>query len=187
MSSSDVFAFVAAVIATVSAVAAFLSYRSSKIAARRARMPALVLRPTSSGVIVANVGTGPAMNIIYAQGRQPVVLKKGINEPWFNPIHLEPIEPGGEQNVDWADPDADLGLRFTDAFGYTYVVKASEYGMVTLEGKQHLPDWRMDIAPYFGQIPEGKTSQHRWGESKRRHVPDLKPRWWEPARSDESQ
>jgi len=150
-------------------------------------MPALVFRSTDSGRIVANVGTGPAMNIIYAQGRRPVALKEGINEPWFNPIHLEPIEPGGEQDVAWEDPDADLGLRYTDAFGSTYVVKASEFGMVILEGKDHLPDWGLDVAPYLGRIPADTTPQHRWGESERRHVPDATPLWWDTARSDKRQ
>ena len=47
-----------------------VNYRASAAAERRGRMPVLVFRQrTASGVVVDNVGNGPAMNIIFAQGR----------------------------------------------------------------------------------------------------------------------
>jgi hypothetical protein len=136
-------------------------------------MPVLVFRDRDgSGLSVANVGNGPAMNIIFAQGRAtdgsegPIALKKGIHESWFNPIHLTPIEPGGSLRVPWDTGDG-LGLSYSDVFGKTYVVKASEDGMAILEGKRHLPDWstRHD-AKYLFELDGAEPDGPHWAERK---------------------
>jgi len=183
MPASDVIAGVAVAISLISVVAAVLSYRLSKLAERRARMPALVFRRDGGRLVVANVGVGPAMNVIYAQGRtldpraEPIALSTGFHEPWFNPIHLAPIEPGGEQclepggdgSVRWEVPRAGLGLRYSDAFGNAYVVKATAHGMRIFEGSRHLPAWSTPGMPYLWhlrnlppQAPEGPL----WWECK---------------------
>jgi hypothetical protein len=168
MSSSEVIAVAAVFISLLSVGAAFLTVRISASAERRSRMPALVISRASSELIVANVGAGPALNVVYAQGRRPVSLAKGINEPWFNPIHLEPIAPGVKRRVAWEDASADWGLRYTDAFGHQYVVKASERGTRILErrfGRNDIPDWNLetDYVPYLSQLG-GRQPTDRWEE-----------------------
>jgi hypothetical protein len=171
MSSSEVIAVAAVFISLLSVGAAFLTFRISVSAERRARMPALVISRAGSELIVANVGAGPALNVVYAQGRRPIVLGEGVNEPWFNPIHLEPIGPGAKRQVAWEDESADHGLRYTDAFGYQYVVKASQFGTTILErrhGRSALPDWKLgkDDVPYLSELGERKPSD-RWEERTR--------------------
>src|SRR5690348_8762439 len=95
---------------TVIAVAGlFLSFapcvanqRWDQRAERRGRMPVLVFRDRDeSEVTVANIGSAPAVNIIFAQGRpvdasdKPIALRDGAPESWFSPIHLRPLEPDG--------------------------------------------------------------------------------------------
>ncbi len=174
MSSSDVIAVVAAAIALISAVAAALTYRRAIIAERRARMPALVFGrddSNNSALFIENVGVGPAMNVIYAQAggpREAIALEPGFSETWFNPLHLRPIKPGGRVTIPWEVRGAGLGLRYTDAFGSYYVVKAGDHGMRIFEGKAHLPDWDMEGMPYLwhldrrGLTPDGA----RWGQCK---------------------
>ena len=173
MSSSDVIAVVAVVISLISAVAALLTYRRGIVAERRGRMPALVFGRDDckhSQLVIANVGLGPAMNIVYAQGRDPdsegeIAIKEGFHETWFNPIHLRPIQPGEKVPISWEVERAALGLRYTDAFGSPYVVKAGDHGMQIFEGASHLPDWSLRGMPYLwhvessGLIPDGP----RWG------------------------
>jgi hypothetical protein len=171
MSSSEVISVAAVFISLLSVGAAFLTFQISVSAERRARMPALVISRAGSELIVANVGAGPALNIIYAQGRRPIVLGDGINEPWFNPIHLEPIGPGATRRIAWEDESADCGLRYTDAFGYEYVVKASQFGTRILEarrGRRDLPDWELgrDDVPYLSELSKRKLSD-RWEKRSR--------------------
>jgi hypothetical protein len=127
--------------------------RHSAAAERRGRMPVLVFTRTPSyDVAVDNVGRGPAMNIIYAQGRS-ISLSEGIHEAWFNPIHLAPIPPDGTVELGWETGD-DFGLTYTDALGNVYTTKGSQYGTKFLEGR-HLPDWDMREAPYLEELRAG--------------------------------
>jgi hypothetical protein len=139
-----------AVAALVVSFATFVvNYRWSQRAERRARMPVLVFRDRhESDVTVANIGSAPAMNIIFAQGRpatpggDSIALTDGAHESWFSPIHLRPLEPDGAVKVAcWREHG--LGLTFTDVFDNTYAVKASDYGMRLFEGPGHLPAWSM--------------------------------------------
>jgi hypothetical protein len=172
MSASDVIAVVAAAIALTSAVAAVLTYQRSIVAERRARMPALVFGrdgAKNSELLIENVGVGPAMNIIYAQAGnadEPISLEHGFRETWFNPIHLRPIAPGSKVSIPWETRGAGLGLRYTDAFGSYYIVKASDHGMRVFEGKDHLPDWGMQGMPYLWHLDGHRLSpdRSRWGE-----------------------
>jgi hypothetical protein len=126
-------------------------------------MPVLIFTEREDGVlIISNVSKGPAMNIVYVQSgvhKQRVMLKNGVHEVWFNPIHLRPIPPGGKTEVrwDWWREFDGLGLRYTDLFGAACVVKASSDGMVLFEEKRrlfvfhrrrHLPEWDLKKLPY---------------------------------------
>jgi hypothetical protein len=193
MSTSDAIAIAAAVISLLSGLAAFLSYREArnsyelaKDSERRSRMPALVFRRDGSRLIVANVGVGPAMNVVYAQGgdpraKEPIALRPGVNESWYNPIHLRPIEPdsnvviesGGEHSVKWEVEGAGLGLQYSDAFGNTYAVKASAHGMRIFEGEKNLPSWSFVGMPYL------------WHLRNLSAEPPSGPLWWESKRGDD--
>jgi len=174
MSSSDVIAVVAVAISLVSAVAALLTYQRGIVAERRQRMPALVFGrddANHSQLVIANVGTGPAMNIVYAQGRGPdpdgqIAIEEGFRETWFNPIHLRPIQPGEKVPISWEVKRAGLGLRYTDAFGSPYVVKASDHGMRIFEGASHVPDWSLQGMPYLWHVESSGllADGPRWGE-----------------------
>jgi hypothetical protein len=163
---------------TVIAVAAlFLSFatfvvnqRWDQRAERRGRMPVLVFRDRDeSEVTVANIGSAPAMNIIFAQGRpvdasdKPIALRDGAPESWFSPIHLRPLEPDGVVTVDcWMKHG--LGLTFTDVFDNKYAVKANDYGMRLFEGSGHLPDWSMrDDAKYIDELTADEQDGLRRG------------------------
>ena len=55
--------------------------------------------------------------------------------------------------------DSDSAMR--DALGKVYTVKASDYGMVVLEG---LPDWDMREAKYVSELGDARPEGHHWGE-----------------------
>jgi hypothetical protein len=156
-----------------------VNYRASAAAERRGRMPVVVFRErTGTKLVLENVGNGPAMNIIFAQGRtddssaeDPISLTKGIHERWFNPIHLTPLPPHETLELPWDTGDG-LGLRYTDALGKTYTVKASDRGMVVLEGL-HLPDWEMGEAKYIDELGTARPEGSHWGERQPARRPAL--------------
>jgi hypothetical protein len=176
----------AALALAVSLASFVVNHRASALAERRGRMPVLVFRErTGSKLVLENVGNGPAMNIIFAQGRtndssaDPISLSKGIHEPWFNPIHLTPVPPHETLDVPWDTGDG-LGLSYTDALGKVYTVKASDYGMVALEGL-HLPDWGTREAKYVSQLGDARPEGPHWGERqpvRRRGIRLRRP--WHP-------
>ena len=61
---------------------------------------------------------------------------------------------------------AGLGLRYTDAFGITYVLKAGAHGMRIFEGANHLPNWELVGMPYLWQVEANDhvANGSRWGE-----------------------
>jgi hypothetical protein len=154
--SSEVFATAALVVSLATFV---VNYRWNQRAERRARMPVLVFRNRhETDVTVANIGNAPAMNILFAHGRptrsdqETIVLKEGIHEEWFSPLHLRPIEPNGAVTVPCCS-NYGLALKYSDVFEDEYVVKASDYGMRILEGKGHLPNWSMrDESRYLEEL-----------------------------------
>jgi hypothetical protein len=134
----------AELIAVSALVVSFASFLLNIGARRRAIMPLLVfLERTGAELTFKNVGNGPAINIIYAQGRATtrspgsISLSYAGHEHWFNPIHLRPLAPGDAETLAW-DTGDDLGIRYTDALGMDYTVKANADGTGVLMG-MHLP------------------------------------------------
>jgi hypothetical protein len=132
-----------------------LTYLASLRAERRGRMPVLVLLPDKPGWRLENIGGGPALNIVIAQGRGPAT-KEGLielraddigpggiapEESWCNPIHLRPMPAGGSQHVPWEFSTSGVGVSFTDALGSVYTLRTSSRGSLIME-KQGIPDWR---------------------------------------------
>lgn len=155
-----------AVAILVSFVSFVISFHASRTADRRARMPVLVMKRLATDesglnqILFTNVGTGPALNIIFGlgevvKGAGSKQLQKGVREPWFSPLHLYPIPPGGQLKVLHPQTSSLLGAMYTDALGNAYTVKASQYGTLTLE-KKHLPEvWKMEIVPaMWNELPD---------------------------------
>ena len=62
---------VAGVAIVVSLCTFVLTYRASRQAERRGRMPVLVVFPEANGWRLENIGNGAALNIVIAQGHGP--------------------------------------------------------------------------------------------------------------------
>jgi hypothetical protein len=129
-------------------------------------MPVLAFgrRYRNEGFFVSNVGKGPAMNIVVAQGRAHHrdsirLSKRGGSEEWFSPIHLTPIPPGESVHVPW-DAGKDLGMYYTDIFAKRYSVKATSDGMRLFEGVR-LPRWKMPDTKWFEDLEEVSAAE-RW-------------------------
>jgi hypothetical protein len=154
----------------ISLVSFVINFLSSSAADRRGRMPVLVLKRLPSDekgishVLLTNVGTGPALNIIFglaeeAENAGPKQLRRRVRGRWFSPLHLFPIPPGGELDVAHPETSNVMGATYKDALGSRYTVKASQYGTRIHEGR-HLPKaWRMLIVPPMWQTPPTK---HPW-------------------------
>jgi hypothetical protein len=145
-------------IAIVVALSTFaLTYRASKAADRRERMPVLVVLPDIEGPgwLVENIGKGAALNIVMAQGRgseangglielrgESARRHHGVapGESWSNPIHLRPMSAGGRQKVDWPFETSGVGITYTDALGFAYTVRTSEEGSRLTE-RRCVPEW----------------------------------------------
>jgi hypothetical protein len=139
---------ISAVAVLVSVVSFLFSYRASQRAERRARMPVLCLFPGEAGWQVRNVGNGPALNIIIAQGRGSKQNKDLINlgegvvssEVWLNPVHLRPMSAGDIQSVPWKYQTSGIGISYRDSLSFPYTMKTSKIGSSVMEGVQ-IPEW----------------------------------------------
>jgi hypothetical protein len=139
---------ISAIAILVSVVSFLLSYQASQRAERRARMPVLCLFPGDVGWQIRNVGNGPAINIIIAQGRgskqgnRLINLGKGVasSETWLNPIHLRPMSAGDIQSVPWKYQTSGIGISYTDSLSFAYTMKMSEVGSRVMEHVQ-IPEW----------------------------------------------
>lgn len=148
---------IAAVAIIVSLLTFALTYFQSIRAERRGRMPVLVLLPDTSGWRLENIGGGPALNILIAQGRGPaehggvIALRSDAigsdgtapDETWCSPVHLRPMAAGGLQQIPWAFSTDGVGVSYTDALGHLYTLRMSRLGSLIIE-KRGIPDWRDD-------------------------------------------
>lgn len=140
---TDVIAGAALAVSIGAGLVSYVNYLVARDAERRARMPVLVFLRDEPGLLtVANVGNGPALNVVIAGSSdetvgQPVGLRRSAREAWWNPTHLTPLRAGGGLQV--SDPGAaSFGAYFTDVLGHMYTVKTSPQGTLVLEGR-HLP------------------------------------------------
>jgi hypothetical protein len=165
----------ATIIAGVAIVVSLLTfawtYWASQRTERRARMPILVLFPDQSGWRLENIGNGPALNIVIAQGRgvatpdhcielrRRVSLRDGSapGESWCNPIHLRPMPAGGSQRVPWRFSTTGVGVSYTDALGSVYTLRTSRHGSRLIE-KQAIPAWNEQEWRQLSQIEASARS-----------------------------
>lgn len=116
----------------LSAVTFGLSYRASRAADRRARIPVLVFvyDDGTRGWLLRNVGNGPALNIEVAQK----VVRGEQAGSWINPVRVPPIGRDKEVLLSWlGDTNVyGLGAVYEDflsadegAAGRTYTVTYS--------------------------------------------------------------
>lgn len=154
----DAAATVIAGIAIVVSLSTFaLTYRASRQAERRGRMPILVVLPEVNGLgwRLENIGQGAALNIVIAQGSgsqangglielpgEKARRHNGVapGETWCNPIHLRPMSSGGCQTIRWPFRTTGVGITYTDALSYPYTVRMSRRGSRLTE-RRCIPEW----------------------------------------------
>lgn len=173
-------------IAIVVALSTFaLTYRASRQAERRERMPVLVLLPEADGAgwRLENIGKGAALNIVIAQGSGPetnggLIDLRGDRarrhggmapgESWCNPIHLRPMSAESSQAVGWPFRTSGVGITYTDALSYPYTVRTSEAGSRLTE-QRCVPEWRREevvqLATLEGLAPNqlAAKAEKPWG------------------------
>jgi hypothetical protein len=162
-------ATIIAVVSILVAVTTFaLTYLASVRAERRGRMPVLVLLPDEHGWRLENIGGGPALNIVIAQGCGPsetdgliqllsdAIDRDGLaqGEHWFNPIHLRPMPAGGSQLVPFAFSTTGVGVSFTDALGSAYTLRTSRSGSLLME-RRGIPEWQEGDWRQLSEIQRG--------------------------------
>src|SRR5262245_54533050 len=128
----------------VSSVTFGLSYRASKAAERRSRIPVLVFVYNGfEGWLLRNVGNGPALNIEVAQ---KVVRGKQAGS-WVNPVRVPPLARDKEIVLSWLGHDNlhGLGAVYEDFLsadegtpGRVYTVSCGNDRNVIMPGR-HLP------------------------------------------------
>jgi hypothetical protein len=118
---------------------------TAEAADRHARMPVLVpyVDARHRGVLfIRNIGNGPAVNIMLADGgpaltdtdlREVPTELLGQPDNWYNHRHLRPIPQGNEQRYPWTYKKA-LGLAYTDALGSPYTLVTSPHGTRIIDG-----------------------------------------------------
>ncbi len=156
-----------------------LTYWASLRAERRGRMPVLVIVPDRGAWRLENIGHGPALNIVIAQGRGRVAAKGLIElradaigpdgiasgESWCNPIHLRPMPAGGSQHVPWEFSTSGVGASYTDALGNVYTLRTSSRGSRIIE-KLAIPDWEESEWRQLSDIETGGLAGHSRPESQ---------------------
>ncbi|MFC8090414.1 hypothetical protein [Streptomyces sp. NPDC057301] len=135
---------------------------------------------------LANVGTGPATNIVVAQTVR-TSLKKGLgNEIWFNPVLVPSMPAGGKLALTWLGGtmglDCGLGASYTDVERYFYTTKCGDDVSMFFIGL-HLPRWPLlklrgtkAVKTWWGVED---LSGPQWSPAAANHV---KRRWWLPSR-----
>jgi hypothetical protein len=106
-------------------------------------MPVLIARHGIDAVGILNIGNGPALNIVIAQGTGKIasvdVLDADLDAfqddgTWVNHMHLAQIPAGAEHWYSWAWTDLAVGLTYTDALGHNYTAVSSPYGTKVVDG-----------------------------------------------------
>jgi hypothetical protein len=153
----------AAIISGVSVLVAISAFVVARGAERRSRMPVLVLLPDPSGWCVKNIGNGPAVNVVIAQGRgsgggsvielDPRRIGRGGIAPgecWCNPIHLRPLDARGEETMPWPFENSGVGISYTDVLGSVYDVRMSAAGTRVFEIRRWIVLQRAARVPSWG-------------------------------------
>jgi hypothetical protein len=178
---------VATIIAAVAVVIALGSYWVARQTDRRSRMPVLCIFGIKGGWRLENIGNGPALNIVIAQGRGPVekdgvIWRAGVSAPWWsepraglalrrdgigpgeswsNPIHLPPLRAGVDLTILWPFSSCGVGISYTDALGRSYTLRMSRTGSRLTE-RRSMPKWQPTETVGLADI--GKMVDGIWGE-----------------------
>ena len=138
-----------------------LSYRASKAAERRARIPVLVfVYDSTRGWLLRNVGNGPALNIEVAQK----VVRGEQAGHWVNPVRVPPVGRDKEIPLSWLGHDNlhGLGAVYEDFLSADEGVGGRVYSVTcgndrnTIKPGRHLPEWtEADIVAQWkkGSVP----------------------------------
>ena len=146
-----------------------MNARASAAAERRGRIPVLGIQREDrlQRLVLENVGNGPAMNIIFTKGGQMTLQPTHLLEQG----HPRALVQSHSSHAGSATRNAGCTVGYrgrtrTQLCGMRSgrsTVKASDYGMVVLEGL-HLPDWDMREAKYVSELGDARPEGHHWGE-----------------------
>jgi hypothetical protein len=137
---------------------------TAEAADRHARMPVLspYVDARQSGMLfIRNIGNGPAVNIMLADGgpaltetdlREVPTEVLGKADNWYNQRHLRPIPQGAERRYRWTYKKA-LGLAYTDALGSPYTLVTSPHGTRIIDGAV-MPTTPFPGMPYLFELDE---------------------------------
>jgi hypothetical protein len=138
-----------------------LSYRASKAAERRARIPVLVfVYDSAQGWLLRNVGNGPALNIEVAQK----VVRGEEAGCWVKPVRVPPVGRDKEILLSWLghyNLDG-LGAVYEDFLSADQGAGARAYTVTcgndrnAIKPGRHLPEWsESEIVPEWrkGSVP----------------------------------
>ena len=149
----------------LSAITFGLSYRASKAAERRARMPVLVfVYDGTQGWLLRNVGNGPALNIEVAQK----VVRDDRAGSWITPVRVPPVGRDKEILLPWLGDDNlhGLGAVYEDFLsadegsgGRAYTMTCGNDRNVIKPGRP-LPEW-----PESTIVAQWTVRQHPTGQT----------------------
>jgi hypothetical protein len=112
-------------------------------------------------LFIRNIGNGPAVNIMLADGG-PALTETDLRgvpsellnkaDSWYNHRHLRPIPQGTERRYPWTYKKA-LGLAYTDALGSPYTLVTSPHGTRVIDGAV-MPETPFPGMPYLFELDE---------------------------------
>lgn len=141
-----------------------INWRAARRAEERTRAPVLVTRRNANGIVVENVGRGPALNVILAQLDESAEGGEGVSpllapaENWISPIHLVPIAAGDTAECFVGATRDFIGVCYTDFLGKEYTTTSGPTGMKIREGPK-VRHW--EFTRKFPPFPEDVLEEGR--------------------------
>ena len=129
----------------ISSVALFVTVLNNRRNALRGMRPVLVIAYRNDHWNVANVGNGPALDLLVAC--------KIPNGRWERPVRIPPLSKDGQFELRWLNGvnNRGIGVRYRDIEGRWYTSRASN-DLTTIRNGDHLEGWREDeIGRYWAE------------------------------------
>jgi hypothetical protein len=130
--------YISIIAVVVSVTSIIISYTTSRRAAITGMQPVLVfVFNRAAGWALENVGSGPALNIVYTV--------KDPQKGWSLPTRLPPLSKSGilQRLPSSPVPAAALGCLYTDIQGRTYT-SIMENNQTRVSDRSPFPDWKAD-------------------------------------------
>jgi len=143
----------------ISSLALIVTVWNNRRGALRSMRPVLVITFRNDHWNVANVGNGPALDILMAC--------KVPDGQWEKPVRLPPLSKDGQFELRWLNgvDDRGIGVRYRDIEGRWYTSQAGD-DLTTIRNGNHLEHWDekaigrywaenlVETHGYFGSMPK---------------------------------